>query len=863
MIIRHLLITLCCAATLGISAQNAETLAAQTEADFRAKQQAMPRGHLFDIFDQPMTEAERDAMRFLYAYMPANDLADYEGTFFLRQVQAALRVRQQVGWQVPDELFRHFVLPIRVNNENLDTARLEFQRQLLPRVRHLRPYDAVLEVNHWCHEKANYQPSDGRTSAPLATVRTAWGRCGEESTLLVAALRSVGIPARQVYTPRWAHTDDNHAWVEAWVEGRWYFLGACEPEPVLNLGWFNAPASRGMLMHTKVFGRYQGPEEVMTRTANYTEINVIGNYAQSAPLEVKVVDTKGRKVVGAHVEYRIYNYAEFFTVSAQTTDADGCARLSAGLGDMLVIATQGEQFGFGKVSFGQQQQAIIKLNHKVGERIEADIDITPPAEHANLPTISPEQREQNNRRMAYEDSLRTAYRATFMQGISPETQRLGQEAQNYLAKAEGNWRTLLAMLNQAYDKHQMDRALQLLSTLTDKDLRDVEPEVLADALDHTAPTASVAHVLAPRVANERLVPYRATIDSVMRPLLGKAWGNVDATIAFCRDSITRRDNLSTSGTYASPIGVLRSRVADSRSLEVFFVALCRTQGIEAWMDGVTGTIFCQQEGKTRAVSFDQSQQAKQADGLLALAFKAQPHQDDPEYYTHFTLSQFRPQRKTFCLLNYDEGTRWAARFDKGTAVEQGYYLLTTGTRLASGSVLAHLSFFTVSPSKTIIPLTLRQANHAVSVIGSVNSEGRFMRADDHSDTSILLTTGRGYFVVGLLGVGQEPTNHALCDIAQRKVELEAWGRTIVLLFASQADYEQYKRAPIAHLPSTVVMGIDADGTVAADLRTRMRLAPNTALPLFVIGDTFNRVVFESHGYTIGLGDQLLKTIHGL
>ena len=96
-------------------------------------------------------------------------------------------------------------------------------------------HDAVLEVNHWCHEKAVYMPSDRRTSSPLATVKTAYGRCGEESTLLVAALRSVGIPARQVYTPRWAHTDSNHAWVEAWVDGKWCFLGSCEPEPVLNL----------------------------------------------------------------------------------------------------------------------------------------------------------------------------------------------------------------------------------------------------------------------------------------------------------------------------------------------------------------------------------------------------------------------------------------------------------------------------------------------------------------------------------------------------------------------------------------------------------------------------------------------------
>ena len=79
---------------------------------------------------------------------------------------------------------------------------------------------AALEVNHWAYEKATYRPSDARTSSPLATVRTTFGRCGEESTLGVAAMRSVGIPARQVYTPRWAHTDDNHAWVEVWIDGK-------------------------------------------------------------------------------------------------------------------------------------------------------------------------------------------------------------------------------------------------------------------------------------------------------------------------------------------------------------------------------------------------------------------------------------------------------------------------------------------------------------------------------------------------------------------------------------------------------------------------------------------------------------------
>ena len=340
----------------------------RVETDFRYKQELLPRGDLFGIFDEPMTPQERDAMTFLYAYMPVGDITDYLGDFYLENVRCALSVRQEMPWgrSVSDELFRHFVLPVRVNNECLDDSRRVFHDELKPRVEGLSMYDAILEVNHWCHEKANYQPSDARTSSPLATVRTAYGRCGEESTLLVAALRSVGIPARQVYTPRWAHTDDNHAWVEAWADGRWHFLGACEPEPVLDLGWFNAPASRGMLMHTKVFGYYDGSEEVMKTTANYTEINVISNYAACAPLTVTVTDTAGSPVEGATVEFKLYNYAEFYTVSRKTTDVRGRASLSAGLGDMLVTAVCDGRFGVRKVSFGRETEATVVLEHAIG-----------------------------------------------------------------------------------------------------------------------------------------------------------------------------------------------------------------------------------------------------------------------------------------------------------------------------------------------------------------------------------------------------------------------------------------------------------------------------------------------------------------
>ncbi|MBO7317681.1 MAG: transglutaminase domain-containing protein, partial [Bacteroidales bacterium] len=179
------------------------------KADFEKRSELFAETEYFSVFAEELTNEQREALQFLYAYMPTPDITDYSGDFHLMNVDYALKARAEMPWgkQVPDREFLHFVLPIRVNNENLDECRAVFYEELKDRVRNLSMYDAVLEVNHWCHEKVTYTPSDGRTSSPLATIRTAHGRCGEESTFTVAALRAVGIPARQIYTPRWAHTD--------------------------------------------------------------------------------------------------------------------------------------------------------------------------------------------------------------------------------------------------------------------------------------------------------------------------------------------------------------------------------------------------------------------------------------------------------------------------------------------------------------------------------------------------------------------------------------------------------------------------------------------------------------------------------
>ena len=871
---------------------------------------------------EKLTADEQEALKFLYAYMPLADVTDYPTSFFADNVRMAFKAREEMPWgkNVPELLFRHFVVPIRVNNEALDNARSVFYNELKDRIKGMSMMDAIIEVNHWCHEKVTYQPSDARTSAPLATLKTATGRCGEESTFAVAALRAVGIPARQVYTPRWAHTDDNHAWVEAWADGKWYFLGACEPEPVLNLGWFNAPASRAMLMHTRAFGDYNGPEEVMLRTSNFTEINLTSNYAPVASVDFYVKDSEGKPVENARVEFKIYNYAEFFTAVTKYTDAKGHTSLSAGIGDLVVWASKDGKYAYQKVSFGKEKEATLTLpggalvggygipaiptqpTGSVGAPPKCTyLDIVPPKEDPQLPYVSDEMHKENQRRFALEDSIRKAYTATFP--TMEEAKRINERGAEYIFKSRGNKQTIVDFINRHSDNE--DRVMGILATLSDKDLRDITTEILEDSYNATTDQ------LSPRVEDELItIPFKQYFEKAFSKKTADAFrADPMKLVEWIKKNIRLNPDKKALRIAQTPVGVMKSKITDERSRDIFFVDVARSLGIEAQKDAVTGKIQYKSQGvhlsqvhqptnkevhkktnkgvhqptsvgalETSAppkevhqknngewqdVKFDNTAEKTStaaALGTIVLTYEPTKLLDNPKYYSHFTIS--RIENGTAHLLNFEEGqadmgngTTWSNTFKKGYKLDAGTYMLTTGTRLASGSVLASNRLFEIVEGQTTtLPLEIRQNTNEVSVIGSFNSESLVTK--DGKEVSLLSQTGRGYYVVGILGVGQEPTNHALHDIEKMKEAFEAWGRPVVLLFESEADAAKFNHDEFPGLPSTVQFALDKDGSVRKQIAREMKLMNEKQMPMFIIADTFNRVVFVSQGYTIGLGEQM-------
>jgi transglutaminase-like putative cysteine protease len=835
----------------------------QVETDFETKMELV--GASFYMPAQDITPQEQEALQFLYAYMPIGDMTDYSTNYYLDNIRMSFKAQKEMPWgkEVPELLFRHFVLPIRVNNENLDTFRHDCYNDLKQRVRGLSMQDAILEVNHWCHERVTYQPSDARTTSPLATISAAYGRCGEESTFTVSALRAIGIPARQVYTPRWAHTDDNHAWVEAWADGQWWFMGACEPESVLNLGWFNSAASRAMLMHTRVFGKYNGPEEQMLVSDTFTEINLIDNYGSTARIDFNVVDTQGKAVANARVDFMIYNYAEFCPVVTKYADADGHTFLTAGKGDMLVWASAGGRYGYSKASFGTDNEISIVLDkaNSVADSYIDEIDIVPPMEQYILPEVTDEQRAQNDARKVSEDAMRIAYMNTFMNEetakVFVKEHKLPIEAATYLVKASGNHETIQHYLLNG-------GRVDYLALLSEKDLRDVTMDVLEDQMTPNSRPEM-------RVEDEMLVPYKRFFQEQIPVQEQQRYREDPAQLVqWCREHLQLVDGPYTTRIAMSSPGVWKSGVADARSRDIFFVNVAWSLGIEARKDGVTGKVqYRGAGGQWLDVNFEGGVLGVSPTGSLVLRYQPTASLENPMYYSHFTISRIQDDG-TVSLLNFDEGqvdmgggVSWANVFKKGTQLDVGTYLLTCGRRMASGKVLSAVQRFEIMEGKiTTLDLHLREPQgQDIEVIGAFDSESKYLK--EGVETSVLATTGRGYFVIGVLGVGQEPTNHNLRDIAKLKADFEAWERPMVLLFPDEAQQNKFNAKEFGELPATVSYGVDLDGGIQQQIVSNMKLDNPSQLPLFIIADTFNRVVFVSQGYTIGLGEQLMQVIRKL
>ena len=852
----------------------------QVEKDFLARKE-LAKGRasqLFSVFDQKINVNEKEALQFLYAYMPLSDLADYDGDFFLKQVCYAFKAKEEMPWgkSIPEDIFRHFVLVYRVNNENLDTARIVFYQELKDRVKNLSMYDAALEVNHWCHEKVTYRGADGRTSAPLATVRTSLGRCGEQSTFTVTALRAVGIPARQCYTPRWAHSDDNHAWVEVWVDGKWYYLGACEPDPELNMGWFSTPATRTMMVHTNVFGKNNLSDEKNLVTPLYSISNMLDHYTATQKIKVTILDENQKPVPDANVKFKLYNYAEYYPIATQNTNEKGEAQITTGFGDLLIWASKEDIYNYQKIDVRKQKEITLVLTRKQGQSYVETLDIYPPVEKKVVKDIPQSVKDKHAKRLLYEDSIRNSYTATFMTEEEAKTIKNENLTKDQIVRAikrsEGNYAEIVKFLNKHAVKEEGLFLNQFLESLSDKDMRDTPADILEAHVTHyvsftgnikTVNLIEEANdpyfkgVQPARIANELIRPWRPFLKEQMGKILGLQ-ANSTAIMNWIKENIVVNKTDNYYKCPISPRGVFELRVADPQSRDIFFVAVCRSLNIPAYMDLATEKLYVYENGTWNDVQFEQPKTpVSKEKGTLELQFHPSVSQKSLQltYWTHFTIAKF--ENGDFVTFDF-EGDPRMAKFPATLELDPGYYMLSTGNRYSDGVVLSRIEFFTIESgkkaTKEIIIRDLVPRDQKYGVIDI--KQPLFGSLKGKTIESVM---GNKKLVLCFIDPTREPTRHLFKDIASLKTQFESWGGTLLFVIPSVKNTGDFHFEKWG-FPKGVQFIVDDQSSFMKKLLKDTKIEFKEEYPLLFIINEKGEITTKSEGYRIGAGEMLLKML---
>ena len=550
------------------------------------------------------SEEEALLIKFFYGTMPLRDAGEYPFEIFLSYVRHALWLRKTIDWckKLPEDLFVHDVLYYRINSEDISDCRSFFYEQLKDRIAGLDEYQAAVEINYWCVEHATYEMADDRTAGPMTMYRSGKGRCGEESTFTVTALRSVGLAARQVYTPRWAHCDDNHAWVEVWVNGEWHFLGACEPEEKLDRGWFTGPAGQALLIHSRTFGDYAAGkrEEVIGRDGAVVCHNVTASYTKTRKLRIQVRKQDNTPAAHAQISVEILNMAEYFPAAVLETDEQGETSIRLGLGDIRLQARSEGKFverycnlaedGVGAADVDCAVTLVLKDSEAGMKDALSGVSVcewhlaklcAPKEVVVRESVLSEEEVSRGTRRLADAVKLREE---RFDQ-LTRHAIAVHPEEEERMRVAGENAEELTAFL----EKDDNPDRKKLLDSLTKKDNKDLRAEVLEDHLSAKRGSwpedIHVQDLLCPRIWLEEIGAYRSYICSVLTAQEQEAFAsNPELIWNYVNQNITDIPEEEYNTLCASPIGCLKLKMGSAVSRTILFIAICRSLNIPARLD---------------------------------------------------------------------------------------------------------------------------------------------------------------------------------------------------------------------------------------------------------------------------------------
>ena len=307
-------------------------------------------------------------MNYLLAYESDSNLAEAKPEDVKSNYEMICALLNKKGLKYPVDFFLSYIAKQTVSDEPLTAYRKILLQDGLQNIINTTNTDLEMfrAVTLWCVSRIQFQQTSGRDQSPLDIVQKSLiGRCEEMQILLVSACRTIGLPARPAYTPWWAHTDNNHAWTEIYLDGEWHYTGDMDMAWFPDNAWFSGLVDKTVLIladgtlttwkdEVLIKGKY---DAIINSTANYTK-------DRSRKVKIKVVDSNNKPIPNANVIPMVFNWGSLRSLINLTTDKNGYMEFTTGRGAFYISV------------YSKEGKALVLIPSTAEKTIEKKITVT-------------------------------------------------------------------------------------------------------------------------------------------------------------------------------------------------------------------------------------------------------------------------------------------------------------------------------------------------------------------------------------------------------------------------------------------------------------------------------------------------------
>lgn len=316
-------------------------------------------------------------MAYMIAYEQSATLAEADPQAVLSNYHTVIELLKTQNPSYPAELFLSYIAKQTVSDERIEAYRQPFLEDGLRQImkENPEPLELYRAVSIWCLERLYFMQTSGRDQSPLdITEKTLVGRCEEMQILFVAACRVVGLPARPASAPYWAHTDNNHAWAEVYLDGAWHYTGDMDNAYYPNQTWFSGLIDKTVLILADGSLPAES-DEVLQQNRYAAVINSTPNYAgeRIRKLNLLFVDEAGNPIPKVQTDIMVYNWSSLRSIATILSNDEGKTCLSVGRGAFYVMAHKDSLMALCQIPSNDkallQERVVLKKHLEYGSAI--------------------------------------------------------------------------------------------------------------------------------------------------------------------------------------------------------------------------------------------------------------------------------------------------------------------------------------------------------------------------------------------------------------------------------------------------------------------------------------------------------------